>query len=251
MARGYQHGFSAHSRAMFDHARERKAHTMRAVIEHCLDTQMSNSTILVVGGSTGIIDNYLSRHSKHVISLDIDTDAVRYASNNFRSEQLDFIVCDGMNLAFQDNRFDIVICSQVYEHVPDSTRLMAEIHRVLKPGGICYFAAGNRLNVIEPHYRLPFLSIMPKALAHMYLRLLRKGDQYYETHLSYWGLRHLVKAFSVTDYTLEVISNPGQYGTEYMVAPGSLKQKLGIFLSKYCIWLVPGYIWVLRKPSNT
>ena len=36
---------------------------------------------------------------------------------------------------FQDNELDIVICSEVLEHLEDYNKAIQEIHRVLKPGG--------------------------------------------------------------------------------------------------------------------
>ena len=42
---------------------------------------------------------------------------------------------DGLYLPFGDERFDLVICAEVLEHVPDHTRAVAEISRVLRPGG--------------------------------------------------------------------------------------------------------------------
>ncbi len=43
---------------------------------------------------------------------------------------------DVTNLKFADNTFDTIICMHVLEHVPDDKRAMAEIYRVLKPGGL-------------------------------------------------------------------------------------------------------------------
>ena len=51
-----------------------------------------------------------------------------------------------------------VVCNHVYEHVPDAAALMRDVHRVLRSDGVCYFAAGHTLQLIEPHYRVPFLS---------------------------------------------------------------------------------------------
>lgn len=42
---------------------------------------------------------------------------------------------DGTGLPFPDNTFDRIICSEVMEHIPDDVAAMAEVHRVLKPGG--------------------------------------------------------------------------------------------------------------------
>ena len=124
-----------------------------------------------------------------------------------------------------------------------------EIFRILNSKGVCYFAAGNRLNVIEPHYNLPFLSILPKPLAHMYIRASGKGNLYYEKHRSYWGLKKLVKNFKCIDYTQKIIEEPKKFHAEYMIAPNTKKARLAGLMIKYAYWLSPTYIWLLRKPQ--
>jgi SAM-dependent methyltransferase len=42
-----------------------------------------------------------------------------------------------------------------------SEALLDEVWRVLKPGGLAYLACPNRYSLVEPHYRLPFLSWFP------------------------------------------------------------------------------------------
>ncbi len=71
----------------------------------------------------------------------------------------------------------------------------------MKPGGFCYFSGNNRVMIMEPHYKLPFLSLLPRPLAHRYMRLAGKGDYYHEKHVSYWGLRELCKKFHIIDYS--------------------------------------------------
>lgn len=41
-------------------------------------------------------------------------------------------ICD---LPFKDNEFDFIICNHVLEHIPDDTKAMQEIYRILTPGG--------------------------------------------------------------------------------------------------------------------
>jgi SAM-dependent methyltransferase len=45
---------------------------------------------------------------------------------------------------FADATFDVVLCFQVIEHIADDHRLLKEIHRVLKPGGILLMTTPNR-----------------------------------------------------------------------------------------------------------
>ncbi|NOU05689.1 MAG: class I SAM-dependent methyltransferase [Hyphomicrobiaceae bacterium] len=46
------------------------------------------------------------------------------------------VVCDGAELPFEDAAFDCVIAMAVLEHVLDPETVIAEFHRVLKPGGV-------------------------------------------------------------------------------------------------------------------
>jgi SAM-dependent methyltransferase len=125
--------------------------------------------------------------------------------------------------------------------------MMDEILRLLKPGGVCYFAAANRLNMMEPHYRLPLLSVIPRPLSHIYFRWAGKGNFYYEKHLSYWGLRGLVRKFELVDFTRLMIENPQRFSAEYLLKPDALKTRLARWVVKYAYWMVPSYIWLLKK----
>ena len=248
MSRGYQYDFSATSPYVYDtDNRERKARTMVAVLEDFLPLQLENYRLLNVGGSAGIIDNYLANHFSSVVGIDIDEPAIKHASKSFTRNNLEFQVADALDLPFENNSFDVVICSHVYEHVPDPQQMFSEIHRVLMKGGICYFSAGNRLMWNEPHYNLPLLSILPRPLAHLYIRFSGKARYYHEKHLSYWGLKSLVKGFMVNDYTTRLVDESRKFHTDYMIEPGSNKAAAASFLLKYAYWVFPGYIWVLKK----
>ena len=233
---------------MYDvHQREQKAQTMVAVLQDHFDIPLNGLRLLNVGSSTGIIDNYLADYFQCVDGIDIDSNAIGYAKQSFRKNNLRFAVGDAMSLEFSDATFDVVVCSQVYEHVPDATKMIGEIYRVLKPGGVCYFAAGNRLMWNEPHYGLPLLSVMPRALAHIYLRMARGEKYYHEFHLTYWGLRQLVSQFEVYDYTAKMVNHPEKFYVGYMLKSDSLKAWVAKIVAEYFYFLMPGYIWLLSK----
>ena len=46
------------------------------------------------------------------------------------------VKADICNLPFEDNSFDTILCNHVLEHIPDDTKAMQELYRVLKPGGM-------------------------------------------------------------------------------------------------------------------
>ncbi len=45
-------------------------------------------------------------------------------------------ICD---LPFEDNSYDVILCNHVLEHIPDDTKAMQELYRVMKPGGYGIF----------------------------------------------------------------------------------------------------------------
>lgn len=45
------------------------------------------------------------------------------------------VKADICNLPFEDNSFDVILCNHVLEHIPDDTKAMQELYRILKQGG--------------------------------------------------------------------------------------------------------------------
>jgi SAM-dependent methyltransferase len=50
-------------------------------------------------------------------------------------------VCDLTEIPVEDGRYDLVLCTQVLEHVPEPLAVLREFHRVLKPGGQAWLSA--------------------------------------------------------------------------------------------------------------
>lgn len=249
MVRPYQYNFSSNPAGRYDvSGRQQKAKTMVAVLEDFMQRSLHELSLLDIGSSSGIVDEYLADYFKSLVGIDIDEPAIKRAKEHSQKSNLVFQLGDAMHLQFEDNTFDIVICSQVYEHTACPESMLDEIFRVLVPGGICYFAASNRLMFNEPHHNLPLLSVMPRPIAHLYIKLAKKGNYYHELHYTYWGLKKLVQRFQVHDYTEIIITNPHKYHVGYMIKPASIKAGIAKFILSKFPWLSPGYIWLLQKP---
>ena len=59
---------------------------------------------------------------------------LEYTTTDLNSPLAD-VKADICNLPFADNSFDVLLCNHVLEHIPDDTKAMQELYRVLKPGG--------------------------------------------------------------------------------------------------------------------
>jgi hypothetical protein len=113
---------------------------------------------------------------------------------------------------------------------------------VLSSTGVLYLGVGHRHQVIEPHYKLPFLSWLPQRAADRYMRVTGKGEHYFEHYYSRRGLRRLFADFDVWDYTLPVLADSGAFAGDDLIPRwvGNLPQAaLAATLP-----LVPTYIWV-------
>ena len=49
--------------------------------------------------------------------------------------------CNLTDIPVEDERFDVIVCTQVLEHIPEPVAVLQELDRVLKPGGTLYISA--------------------------------------------------------------------------------------------------------------
>ncbi|MEA2459812.1 MAG: hypothetical protein QOC95_2784 [Thermoleophilaceae bacterium] len=78
-----------------------------------------------------------------------------------RRGDAEFVTFDGLRLPFGDGSFDAVYCKQVLEHVREPAPLIAEVARVLRPGGL--FAGST--SQLEPFHSYSTWNYTPYGLA--------------------------------------------------------------------------------------
>lgn len=77
-----------------------------------------------------------------VSALDYSISAIEYASDNF--PEIDFVVGNAYQCPYAESYFDIVVCNNLWEHVPDPVFLLNRIRRVLKPRGFLIISTPSR-----------------------------------------------------------------------------------------------------------
>jgi SAM-dependent methyltransferase len=114
------------------------------------------------------------------------------------------LAADGLRLPFADDCFDAVICSEVLEHVPDWRGLLAEIERVLRPGGrlcisvprpwcerICWRLSRSYHQTPGGHLRIFQLPVLQRAVEQEgFTCYYRHGA--HALHTPYWWLQCLL-----------------------------------------------------------
>jgi 2-polyprenyl-6-hydroxyphenyl methylase/3-demethylubiquinone-9 3-methyltransferase len=102
--------------------------------------------ILDLGCAGGFMAEALARKGAMVTGIDPASKAVEEARRHALevSLSIQYDVGVGENLPYDDKSFDAVVCVDVLEHVADLDKVLAEIHRVLRPGGTFLFDTINR-----------------------------------------------------------------------------------------------------------
>jgi SAM-dependent methyltransferase len=88
---------------------------------------------------------------------------------------LPFVAATGEALPFAEASFDIVVCLDVLEHAESLERTLAEIARVLRPGGQAIVTATNRFAFRDPHYHLRGINWLPRPRAEAIIRRRGRG----------------------------------------------------------------------------
>lgn len=221
---------------------DRTAAKVKKILE-MIDPDGSDKRCLEIGCAYGAMSNTLKDIFPLVISLEYDQVAINHIPVELKRD-IYFIKGDGLFLPIKDNSVDVIVCTQVYEHVPDSRQLFEEMYRVLMPGGYAFFSGPNAVFPIEPHYFLPFLHWLPQKAADMYLRLTGKGEHFYEKIYSYKKLQKMLKKFSITDVTYNVFLDEIQKGVPFLFP---VFNRMPSFGKKMIVNILPNLNWVLYK----
>jgi ubiquinone/menaquinone biosynthesis C-methylase UbiE len=101
-------------------------------------------SFLDIGSGTGALISALRGTHPQAQSFACDyTDALMKAPG----QRVDVVDLNHGNLPYEDNRFDVVTCTEVVEHLENYRHIVREMHRVLKPGGSMIVTTPNVLNI--------------------------------------------------------------------------------------------------------
>jgi ubiquinone/menaquinone biosynthesis C-methylase UbiE len=104
-------------------------------------------TVLEFGAGTGWASRFLSQLGCRVISVDVSETALRIAAEHYQRLPVIgdkpaplFLKFNGHQLDLPDKSVDRIMCLDAFHHVPNPSRVLSELCRVLKDGGIAGFA---------------------------------------------------------------------------------------------------------------
>ena len=154
----------------------------------------------------GIMQNY---PEMKCIGLDMDDDSLIKAEEGYEFFEsisnvgAEFLKGSAYSLPFQNNSLDLIVCSEVLEHLHHYNDAVKEIHRVLKPGGkfyasvpaswpekICWALSKDYQNQPGGHLRIFNQSKLVSEINDAGFKFL-SSDRFHSIHAPYWWIRCL------------------------------------------------------------
>ena len=227
--------------------RDVKAANIVQCLELLTDLDLSQQSCVDIGCGSGGISYHLAPSFKSVCGVDPEP-WQRWDDYTAKRPNLRFIAGSADSLSIESGSVDVVICNQVYEHVPSPKVLIAQINRILKPGGTCYFAGPNLLFPIEPHVYWPFVHWIPRSWALALLRTFApEKEQFMDAYsTTYWTLTRWLGEFQIHDAVPGLLKHRAQTGGGVWRLFRPVPRRVLQWLS----FLSPGFVFVLTKPLS-
>ena len=147
-------------------------------IRESVDSVKDAKSVLELGCGHGEVLEAIYEPDVEYLGIEINPNSVELAKERFKGKSnITIIAGDIRKLENLTDKFDVVICTEVIEHIPDPREVLLEIKRVLKPDG-------TFVSTVPFEYLLVFLRLLILPL-----RLLQKKGIFINAHLHYFTKR--------------------------------------------------------------
>jgi len=159
----------------------------------------------------GVMQDY---PNMNCVGLDMDEDSLIKAEEGYEyfktisNAETDFLKGSAYELPFENNTFDLIVCSEVLEHLHEYNDAIKEIYRVLKPGGkfyasvpaswpekICWRLSVDYQNQPGGHLRIFNQGDLVSEIEDSGFKFL-SSEKFHSVHSPYWWLRCFFLAIS-------------------------------------------------------
>jgi 2-polyprenyl-3-methyl-5-hydroxy-6-metoxy-1,4-benzoquinol methylase len=221
---------------------------VNAIKKYSINTSFTKA--LEYGPGSGIYLPILSNYFDMVIAADVEMaylSGIQTSVKSFGNLQLE--VDNIQDSHFLNESFDLVLCSEVLEHVSSPDKALNNLYRILAPGGIAIVTTPQRYSLMELFCKIAFLPGVINLVRFVYQEsILESGHISLKTYAELNAMINQV-GFEVIDhdkfglYIPLVAEFGGTFGGRFIEFIGKSLHKTSLS------WMLWTQAYVLRKPQ--
>ena len=131
---------------------------MKEIMDYVLQYK-TNGKLLDVGANIGLLANQAKNKGFEVEGIEFSKAAVEYGRKTFG---IKYYEQDIVSLKLKNDFYDVITMSHVLEHIVDPKKVISELHRILKPGGIMLLAMPNFASLSAKILKSKWDSVQPE-----------------------------------------------------------------------------------------
>lgn len=190
---------------------------------------VAGKSVLDMGCGDGVLSYRITRAGGIVSGIDLCEYAIEYAKKQaiLRRVHIDFSIQDVCATKFPDGTFDAVVSNEVIEHLSEPGKMLLEIKRVLRPGGIAVLSTPIRVTKkpLDPYhvnewFREDFCDLVELVFPDVEYRVshpIALTDVWYRTKLG----RRVLQIISVFSNPMCYESSTGLFRQQYAIVRSS------------------------------
>jgi 2-polyprenyl-3-methyl-5-hydroxy-6-metoxy-1,4-benzoquinol methylase len=162
---------------------------------------------LEIGFGAGVYLRALANYYEEVVGTDLNQSQVEYARLRIADiTNLRVLIDDITDSRLPAHSFDLVLCSEVLEHIGDTGGAIAGIRRVVTPGGLLIVSTPQRHSLLELACKLAFMPGVINLVRRVY------GEAVFETgHVSLMTERQITAALESAGFHIRQRFKSGLY----------------------------------------
>jgi len=212
---------------------------------------IEGNKLLDLGCGMGEFAVFLALQGYDVVGIDMDEKQLKIARvlSEENGRVAKFIRRDATDLPFADEKFNLVICFDIFEHIENLTPVLKELYRVTEKNSAIFVRFPNKLKLVDDHTGLSLLPLLPKKTWGLYLNIFGKNRKYYQEGLGihYRTCQNVLKIAIKCGFVVEIL--PPQL--MYPALSKTIKNVVNRFPS-----LLPSigpyfHLVFLKKPTTT